>query len=616
MESGAAGSGGQSHDSFSSASSSAVFRESVELAFHNVPFLVTVASSHEETLLVEVEAREDGARWRGEFTARYVEDITAKTGNYKRFAVFAKMLRTAVCEEHESVFVDLLTYADLEQLRQRRLAAAGGAQSAADAAGAAAVASANASSNKRYLILTYSGEFDRVHYPLPLLYDDKPDVNAMRLQIATLRRENDRLRASGGASRAHHASKENQHVGNESTAVARRLREENARLRAQLENIAGSPYASAAPPPNADARRDRELEREIRLVRKERDLLQARISTAEGELEAERKAHRRRAAKDRKDIAQLTDDLERSRASCREARALYRRTQAEADDLRKRLGRAQQSRIPGGAAPSRYGGGAPPKPKPKAKSSSSRGGGGPYRQANSAPASRTSSRRSSAASSPSGSRRTSRSPSPAPSFDPTAYVMAKREKLAEIAARRAQSLSPASSRGTSPSRRSALSDAESDGAPRRGLTRRARGTGGASTNSAGSGPLPARRPHRLDAPSAGTTRRPPVPGVSDRAKRMENREVDRIQRLSAGTAASNARKRETSPGRALKEVQKKLQEYANKGVQRAPAKAAPAAKGGSVEDVTMATSKEIADIDSRLNALQNFLRHAKGTAGN
>jgi hypothetical protein len=41
---------------------------------------------------------------------RYVEDITAKTGNYKKYAVFVKMLLTAITEESDSVFVDLLTY--------------------------------------------------------------------------------------------------------------------------------------------------------------------------------------------------------------------------------------------------------------------------------------------------------------------------------------------------------------------------------------------------------------------------------------------------------------------------------------------------------------------------
>ena len=78
--------------------------------FHNVEYLLTVAAGSDETLCVEVEQKVDGARWRGDFTARYVEDITAKTGNYKKYPVFAKMLAQAVSEESDSVFVDLLTY--------------------------------------------------------------------------------------------------------------------------------------------------------------------------------------------------------------------------------------------------------------------------------------------------------------------------------------------------------------------------------------------------------------------------------------------------------------------------------------------------------------------------
>ena len=32
---------------------------------------------------VQVEQKDDGQRWRGDFTSRYIEDITTKTGNFK-----------------------------------------------------------------------------------------------------------------------------------------------------------------------------------------------------------------------------------------------------------------------------------------------------------------------------------------------------------------------------------------------------------------------------------------------------------------------------------------------------------------------------------------------------
>ncbi len=39
-----------------------------------------------------------------------IEDITAKTGNFKKFPVFVRMLLSALKQASDSVFVDLLTY--------------------------------------------------------------------------------------------------------------------------------------------------------------------------------------------------------------------------------------------------------------------------------------------------------------------------------------------------------------------------------------------------------------------------------------------------------------------------------------------------------------------------
>lgn len=49
-------------------------------------------------------------------------------------------------------------------------------------------------SARRYLILTYCAEFDRVHYPLPLMVDEAPTSDAMKQTIKRLRcAENPRL---------------------------------------------------------------------------------------------------------------------------------------------------------------------------------------------------------------------------------------------------------------------------------------------------------------------------------------------------------------------------------------------------------------------------------------
>lgn len=180
-----------------------------------------------------------------------IEDITSKTGNFKKFSVFVKMLLSAVKAASESVFVDLLTYQDLEVLKQRK---AGGA---AQSAGAAKPA---ASSNKRYLILTYAAEFDRVHYPLPLLYEENPDPQHLKNIIAQLRAEVEALSLDqGGAGRRAGPS------GSDAAAELRRMREENTALRQQLKQLDRA-VRSDLPDSDRATAEARELGRELKAV--------------------------------------------------------------------------------------------------------------------------------------------------------------------------------------------------------------------------------------------------------------------------------------------------------------------------------------------------------------
>lgn len=45
--------------------------------------------------MVDVEEKMTGDMWHGDFTVKYVEDITQKSGSFKKFAIFVKMLLTA-----------------------------------------------------------------------------------------------------------------------------------------------------------------------------------------------------------------------------------------------------------------------------------------------------------------------------------------------------------------------------------------------------------------------------------------------------------------------------------------------------------------------------------------
>lgn len=187
--------------------------------FHDVEFSVDICTARADLLRITVEQLTDSSQWHGVFsgkrTARSerirhrhtaplrredpccsclyqaeqasiklspgyadLEEIAAKTGSFKSYEVFTKMLLKALRQESEHVVADLLTYKDLDMLQQRYPAQPEAARTQP--------VSAN---SKRYLILTYISEFDRVHYPLPLQYVAAPDPEYLKGIIERLRSE-------------------------------------------------------------------------------------------------------------------------------------------------------------------------------------------------------------------------------------------------------------------------------------------------------------------------------------------------------------------------------------------------------------------------------------------
>jgi coiled-coil domain-containing protein 61 len=99
-----------------------------------------------------------------------IEEMTSKTGNVKKYPVFCRMLSNAVQRTSDSVFVDLLTMADLEMLRARRMQQQQQLNTSSDHISLSASkegvlpsssATSATKSDKRFLILTYLVEFDR-----------------------------------------------------------------------------------------------------------------------------------------------------------------------------------------------------------------------------------------------------------------------------------------------------------------------------------------------------------------------------------------------------------------------------------------------------------------------
>jgi hypothetical protein len=118
---------------------------SVVQTFQSIEYRIS-ASAQSDVLTVEVSG--PSTSWMSKFTARFIEDVTQRTGSAKSFSTFCRMLSSAFTG-NPSVTLDLLTADDLDKLRGR--------------------SSGTRDVDKRYLIVTFSSEFeDKVHYPLAL----------------------------------------------------------------------------------------------------------------------------------------------------------------------------------------------------------------------------------------------------------------------------------------------------------------------------------------------------------------------------------------------------------------------------------------------------------------
>ncbi|XP_051161095.1 centrosomal protein CCDC61-like isoform X2 [Leptopilina boulardi] len=147
--------------------------------------VTTLRGNSQRSLDLSVTDKYTGEDWHSAYDIAYIENLTHKTGNYKQFDIFVAMLQSGLLKTSESISLDLLTFEDLELLRSRR----------ADNYSNPPVNHKN--NNRRYLILTYTVEFDRIHYPLPLEYCGPPDPSILQATIRKLEAEIEKLNSTG-----------------------------------------------------------------------------------------------------------------------------------------------------------------------------------------------------------------------------------------------------------------------------------------------------------------------------------------------------------------------------------------------------------------------------------
>lgn len=291
------------------------FSKTARRTFHDVNYMLTL-SGDADSLSIEVEHAEDGRRWRSQFAANFIEDITKKTGNVKKFDVFVRMALSALAQESDAVYLDILTARDLEMLRRH-----------ANPQGPPTTSTAG-QSDKRYLILTYRAEFDKVHYPLPLPLDERSEEEMLRAMVNRLRNdlsearqtisnlEQDSVRG-GAAQPAMPPAREDERVGalqHQNSDLADQLRV----AKREVEQLRSEARLRSAAPAPAGAADVVELRR-----------LRETCSRQQAELKAMKEENRQKGLAQKREVDQATKELRMARQSVDRLQAQVRKLEDE-----------------------------------------------------------------------------------------------------------------------------------------------------------------------------------------------------------------------------------------------------------------------------------------------
>ncbi|XP_019619910.1 PREDICTED: coiled-coil domain-containing protein 61-like [Branchiostoma belcheri] len=528
-------------------------------SFRGAEFTVTMNVTGGDHLAVEVQDKLTADQWAGTFSSSYLEDLTHKTGNYKSFPIFVNMLESALTQTCDSVTLDLLTYTDLETLRGKK-GFAGTKPLPASHVGVL--------TTKRYLILTYTVEFDRIHYPLPLPYVGKPDPAVLQETIRRLTEEVSRLTTQGNQDQ-------------KSTVEYRKLRKAYSTLLKEKEQVEQD---------FVQFRRDLDSAAKGNPAKEIRVLKQV-VKNLEQELLKERSRHQRSANKKSQAYKELQEELEELRATERNLRvrvksltnelAVYKRGQRDQSTSRDRIRDRSLSRDRSGlAAPNR----SRLRDRPSSRERSlSRDRNGP------AIRSRSNSRERSYR-----SYSDIKTPSPIggrPRFDPTAYVKRQNQKKQQSAEKRKRETRSMVRTGGTPAERGRTRSRQ-----RPPMRERNRSTSVGSTGSVGR--------NRSRRSSAGS--------ISDVGVLSDNEEPSRTRLrgvLKKRKPPSSSSYLWTTPEGPENRKRLSSTPAASSAGRKRSAGVRKVSGGGGYHD----RSAEMAEIDARLSALQQYMQSSLAT---
>ena len=242
--------------------------------------------------------------WFGLFNSSQIEDLTSKTGSMKSYTTFCKLLVAALQGKNPALHVDFYSYQDLETIRN----------------GSSTLAVSTRPSKKKYLIISYLTDFEKAHYPLPLIIQDLPaekdsTISKNSAEILSenlkLKQENHMLQKKLKNFQEEFINYRENSEGRieELTSVKQGLESELQRMKEELDVIIAQLEEEAKKRSNSGSNHDvKSLKNSLSREREENSVLRAELSESRREVEIMRKNE----ATNKKLIEMLTKRFERS----------------------------------------------------------------------------------------------------------------------------------------------------------------------------------------------------------------------------------------------------------------------------------------------------------------
>lgn len=149
---------------------------------------------------VQIISEDFTLRYSGEFTSSYIEEITARSGGFKRLPVFWKIFLMA-CQNTDTspaLEIDVYTATELQNI------VAFSTPLMKSQTNSISQTENIIYDDKLFLIITQISDFDKVRYPLPLLYTPFTNDELM-LSVRRLYKENEKLKGMLDEINANHS---------------------------------------------------------------------------------------------------------------------------------------------------------------------------------------------------------------------------------------------------------------------------------------------------------------------------------------------------------------------------------------------------------------------------